>query len=86
MSPNSLHCGPRHSSVPEHRCDLETRSRASRVLHHRPEAKSQFSLDNLAITMLNYVLRQMIAIRHLRLLDYEHEGEAAVSARAYHER
>ena len=46
----------------------------------RPKDGSELSFGYLAISMLNYVLRPVLAKWHPLLLDYEHQKAASVSA------
>lgn len=45
----------------------------------RPKEGSEVSFGFLAISMLNFVLRPVLAKWHPLLLDYEHQREAAIS-------
>ncbi|MGI8550045.1 MAG: toll/interleukin-1 receptor domain-containing protein [Dehalococcoidia bacterium] len=49
----------------------------------RPKDKSQFSFGYLAITMLNFVVRPVLAKWHPLLLDYEQQRASLVSAVAH---
>jgi hypothetical protein len=46
----------------------------------RPKKDSELSFGYLAISVLNYVLRPVLAKWHPLLLDYEHQRVASVSA------
>jgi hypothetical protein len=46
----------------------------------RPKEESELSFGYLAISILNFVLRPVLAKWHPLLLDYEHQKEASVSA------
>ena len=52
----------------------------------RPKAESQISFGYLAISMLNYVLRPVLAKWHPLLLDYEHRRKASISALDHEQR
>ena len=52
----------------------------------RPKAESQLSFGYLAISMLNYVVRPVLAKWHPLLLDYEHRRDATVSAWEHEQR
>ncbi len=52
----------------------------------RPKRESQLSFGYLAISIVNYVLRPVLAKWHPLLLDYEHRKDARVSASEHEQR
>lgn len=52
----------------------------------RPKENSQLSFGYLAISVLNYALRRVLAKWHPLLLDYEHRRDALVSPFEHAER